>query len=176
MIELAKSNRARRGEEIYVMWTDGCFVEASAAAVVNSKNEADNEELFLQLLSKQATQGMFVSPNRSSTYAPTEMAKMPASKGVGKAALERAMLQLLDKGKIRVEERGPPSKRRQRLVAVEGGAPKGSGQRDLASQPVGVAEEPEPPSRGGLGAPGGYGGLEGTPVGRPSGVSFAGKS
>jgi RecA-family ATPase len=124
MIELAKSNRARRGEKIYVVWTDGRFVEASEATFVNLKNEADNDELFLQLLSKRTKQGMHVSSNRSSTYAPTAMAKMPASKGVGKAALERAMHRLLDMEKIRVEEYGPPSKLRHRLVTIERAVPK----------------------------------------------------
>jgi RecA-family ATPase len=176
VIELAKSNRARRGEKISVMWMDGRFIEASAEAVLNSKNEAENDELFLQLLSKLGKQGRSVSPNPSITYAPTAMAKMPPSKGVGKPALERAMHRLLDKGKIRVEETGPPSKRRHRLVAVAGSRSNGVANEDHASQEVGVSEEPGPPSRGGLGATGGYGGLEGTPVGRALGGSFAGNS
>jgi RecA-family ATPase len=178
MIELAKSNRARRGEKIYVVWTDGRFVEASAAAVVNSKNEAANEELFLQLLSKRAKQGMYVSSNRSSTYAPTAMAKVPASNGV--AALERAMHRLLDKGKIRAEEYGSPSRLRHRLVIIEAAGTEMDGQwgaaNDRARRALGEPEEPAADARGGLGATGGYGGLEGTPVGRPSGVGFAGKS
>jgi KaiC/GvpD/RAD55 family RecA-like ATPase len=175
-IELAKSNRARRGEKISVMWMDGRFVEASAEALLNTKNEAENDELFLELLSKLGKQGRSVSPNPSITYAPTAMAKMPASKGVGKPALERAMHRLLDKGKIRVEETGPPSKRRHRLVAVAGSRSNGEANEDHASQEVGVSEEPGPPSRGGLGATGGDGGLEGTPVGRALGGSFAGNS
>ena len=116
VIELAKSNRARRGEKIHMIWTDGRFVLASAAAIKNSKNEAEAEELFLQLLSKLDRQGMHVSVFRSPSYAPTILAKQPSSNGIGKASLEGAMHRLLDKGKIRDQTYGPPSKLRHRLV------------------------------------------------------------
>jgi len=116
VIELAKSNRARRGEKIHMAWEYGRFVVASPGARRNLKNEAEAEELFLQLLSKVTKQGMHVSPYRSNSYAPTVFAKLPASQGIGKAALEGAMLRLLDNGKIRNEAHGPPSKQRHRLV------------------------------------------------------------
>ena len=116
VIELAKSNRARRGEKIHVMWTDGCFVLAQTTIVENLKNNADAEELFLRLLLKATKQGMQVSPNRSITYAPTVLARLPGGKELGKAALENAMHRLLDKERIRVETVGPRSKLRHRLV------------------------------------------------------------
>ena len=97
VIELAKSNRARRGERIYVMWTEGRFVPVAPGVVENLSNEADAEGLFLQLLAKANKQNMQVSPNCSISYAPTVLARMPASKGIGKAALERAMHRLLEK-------------------------------------------------------------------------------
>jgi hypothetical protein len=57
-----------------------------------------------------------MSPNRSNNYAPIVLAKMPTSKGIGKSALERAMHRLIEKEAIRVEQFGPPSKLRQRIV------------------------------------------------------------
>jgi RecA-family ATPase len=122
VIELAKSNRARRGEKIYLMWTDGRFDAVTPGAARSSANEAEVEELFLTLLSKLNELGVHVSPYHSPSYAPTVFAKQPGSKGFGKAALERAMHRLLDKGKIRDETHGPPSKTRHRLV-IQGAAP-----------------------------------------------------
>jgi RecA-family ATPase len=153
MIELAKSNRARRGEQINVMWMDGCFVRVTPGAVENLTNAAQAEELFLRLLSKRNKQGMHVSPHRSASYAPTELAKDPGSKGFGKTALERAMHRLLDKGKIRVTSYGPPSRRTQRLeVNTE---PKSDGAAG-SIQPG--AREPGPPAPRRPGGPGGMGG------------------
>jgi RecA-family ATPase len=116
VIELAKSNRARRGEKIHMIWLDGSFVVTSAEIPVNLKIETEADERFLECLSKTTKQGINVSPHRSSSYAPTVFAKMPASRGIGKAALERAMNRLIDKGKIRDQPHGPPSKQRHRLV------------------------------------------------------------
>jgi RecA-family ATPase len=120
MIELAKSNRARRGEKIDVIWTEGRFVVVTPGDVKNTRNEAEAEELFLELLAKLDKQGMNVSPYRSNCYAPAVLAKQSSSKGIGKVALDRAMYRLLEKGKIRVDTHGPPSKRRHRLM-IEGG-------------------------------------------------------
>ena len=110
VIELAKSNRARRGEKIHMVWMEGRFVLASTGSVKNLKNETEAEELFLQLLAKSAKQGIHVSPYRSNCYAPTVLGKKPGSNGTGKAVLERAMHRLLDQGKIRDQTHGPPSK------------------------------------------------------------------
>jgi RecA-family ATPase len=109
-LELVKSNRARSGEKIHLVWCDGRFNAVTAEVAGRPPNTDEAEELFLQLLSKLHKQNRHVSPHRSPSYAPTVMAKMLGSKGIGKAALERAMLQLLDQGKIRVTERGPPSR------------------------------------------------------------------
>jgi AAA domain/Primase C terminal 1 (PriCT-1)/RepB DNA-primase from phage plasmid len=41
VIELAKSNRARRGEQVHMVWMEGRFVLASAGSVKNLKNETE---------------------------------------------------------------------------------------------------------------------------------------
>ena len=100
VIELAKSNRARRGEKIHMIWTDGRFVVTSGERPINSKIEMDADERFLECLAKTTKQRITVSPYRSPSYAPAIFAKMPASRDTGKAALERAMNRLIEKGII----------------------------------------------------------------------------
>ena len=80
------------------MWSDGRFVLVLPHDAVNMTNEAEADRLFLELLAKTNKRGMNVSPSRSITYAPTVLARMPAAKGIGKLALERAMHRLLDFG------------------------------------------------------------------------------
>ena len=122
VIELAKSNRARRGEKINLMWSDGRFVTVTPGLVENLTNETEAEGVFLRLLAKATGQGMNVSPYYSNTYAPSKLAKMPGAKGIGKASLERAMHRLIEKRGIRVEQFGPPSRLRHRIVIEPGGA------------------------------------------------------
>jgi RecA-family ATPase len=119
IIELAKSNRARRGEKIYLLWSEGRFIVTSPGAAQNASNETEVEEVFLSLLSRLSRQGVHVSAHRSPSYAPTVFAKQSRGRDFGKAALEGAMHRLIEKEKIRVVEHGPPSKRRHRLV-IEG--------------------------------------------------------
>ena len=120
VIELAKANRSRRGEKIHVFWNEGRFDVVTPSVAEILTNNAEAEELFLQLLSKLCKQGMHVSPHRSVSYAPAVMAKMPGSKGIGKVALERAMQLLLDQGKIRVKVHGPPSRQTRHLEVSAG--------------------------------------------------------
>src|SRR5262249_36329793 len=116
VLELAKSNRARRGEKIYLLWLDGRFIPVTPGAFEKSTNDAEADRLFMKLLATVNKQGMNISPNQSSNYGPTVLARLPAAKGIGKVALERAMFRLLEKGEIRAEPFCPPSKVRQRLV------------------------------------------------------------
>jgi RecA-family ATPase len=118
VLELAKSNRARRGEKVHMLWHDGLFVQIRPGTRTNSANDLYEEEIFLQLLRKFNGEGQRVSSSRSSTYAPTQFAKRPKGRELGKEALERAMTRLLDKGLIRVETEGSPSHLRRHLAPV----------------------------------------------------------
>jgi RecA-family ATPase len=75
-----------------------------------------DEDLFLRLLDQVTEQGRHVSANPSSTYAPTVFAKLQDANGVAKHRFERAMNNLLKTSRIRVEEDGPPSKKRSFLA------------------------------------------------------------
>jgi hypothetical protein len=76
---------------------------------------------------------------------------MLASKGIGKPALERAMLRLLEQGKIRVTEHGPPSRRTHHLeVCTDHNAIAGRGA--IGSQAPGLQPGARPvATQGGMG-------------------------
>ena len=123
VLELAKSNRARRGEKIHMRWWDGRFERTQPGWSGNPTNDQNAEEVFLQLLKKFDAEKLQVSNSRGPTYAPTEFVKRKVGKDIGKKALEGAMHRLLDRGVIRVEGHGPPSRRRHCLAIVETGKP-----------------------------------------------------
>lgn len=113
ILETMKANYGRTGEEIGLTWMGGVFVpDAPTREERNSKAE----RVFLSLLAELAKQGRKVSPKASSMYAPKVFAGLPGSEGVSKRAFQAAMEKLLSNGAIRVEEEGPPSKRRAFLV------------------------------------------------------------
>ncbi|OWY04698.1 hypothetical protein B6V75_00660 [Thioclava sp. F1Mire-8] len=113
ILETMKANYGRTGEEIGLTWMGGVFVpDAPTREERNSKAE----RVFLSLLAEHTKQGRKVSPKASSAYAPKVFAGLPGSEGVSKRAFQAAMEQLLSNGAIRVEEEGPPSKRRAFLV------------------------------------------------------------
>ena len=84
------------------------------------------ERLFLQLLDKFTAQGINVSPNSGSTYAPARFAEEREAKAakVSKAALKAAMGRLLDTNRIRNEPSpGRADGRSHRLVVVDTATP-----------------------------------------------------
>jgi hypothetical protein len=74
------------------------------------------EDTFLTLLGRFTRQGQRVSDKRGTTFAPAAFAEHSDAFGLTKHELSKAMQRLLDAGKIRVEEDGPPSHRRSKLV------------------------------------------------------------
>lgn len=114
-----KANYAAKGGELKLRWHEGAFVlddgKPSPAAGLLA-NHAD--KVFLRLLSAINGSGQNVSPNRSSSYAPTVMAKRPDRDGLSKKALEEAMHRSLAAGTAAVVTEGSPSRQRQRLVVV----------------------------------------------------------
>lgn len=115
-----KSNYGPRDSQILFRWEEGAFVEVDPSSPnpgLGLTNKV-HDETFLTLLSKLNRNGQSCSPNRSSTYAPTVMAKHPDGKATGKVKLEAAMHRLLDDGRIQVVTDGPPSKPRSRLMVT----------------------------------------------------------
>jgi len=114
-----KANRAAAGSQIVVRWCDGKFVRENDAARVDER-EREAERVFIDLLKQIEIEGRTVSHRSGPGYAPKEFASHPNANRIGKASFEKAMSQLLARGKIKIEESGPPSKRRARIALVGG--------------------------------------------------------
>ena len=99
-----------------------CTVERISAAYGEAytgiaENAAD--KLFLQLLADFTAQGRTVSAQRSSrTHAALQFAQTPAGKRFKRQGFEAAMERLFAAKRIRVEQVGPASKRKEVIVAV----------------------------------------------------------
>jgi len=119
VLELAKSNRARRGLKIELRWWEGSFVVA-APGVANAANDQYAEAVFLQLLDAFAAEGNNVSGKpRSPTYAPREFSKRPKGKDVGEKKFEAAMHRLFEKRVIKqVVDGAGTTRERGRIVRV----------------------------------------------------------
>ena len=112
-----KSNYGPDGEHVRVRWKDGVFVSLGTPSTIErAAAEQKADDVFLQLLRRFTQQGQRVTVKPGTSYAPVAFVGHPDSAGVSKQDLTRSMQRLLDAGKIRVEEDGPPSHRRSRLV------------------------------------------------------------
>jgi RecA-family ATPase len=124
VLQVMKANYASTGERITVRWTDGVFVaEDEHKPTFDLAAERRAIEVFLDLLDTYAKEGRPVSASPSATFAPTLFAADHRSRKASKVALQHAMNVLLEKGEIQVEEFGPPSKRRSRLVHASNALP-----------------------------------------------------
>ena len=122
VLKVMKANYAATGDEIRMRWEEGCFVHAQAERIEPGDEmgaAAKAERVFLHLLRWHDGRGIPVSAFKSPTYAPSMFVTHPQSEGLTKRRFEQAMTGLLDQRKIEVQEHGPPSKRRSRLVIVE---------------------------------------------------------
>lgn len=98
-------------------WRDGSFsVEHGAVNSIVALAQAEN--VFLNLLEQFTAQGRPPGPNYGPNYAPTQFASDPKGNGIGSKLFAQAMAALFSNGKLRVEERGPPSRRYKYLVAT----------------------------------------------------------
>jgi RecA-family ATPase len=116
-LEVRKNNYGPSGEVIRMRWQNGVFVPVSAPSSLDKlAAERQAEHTFLDLLDRFTHQGQKVSPYKGHNYAPSMFADHAGANGQGKRSLAEAMQRLLDAGTIRIEETGPPSKRRSQLV------------------------------------------------------------
>jgi RecA-family ATPase len=116
VLELAKANRARRGQKIELRWWEGCFVVLQPG-VTSTANDQFAEDVFLRALEKTTAVGQRVTNVKCQTYAPTVFVKMwPFAKDLGKDALDRAMNRLIAKGRVQIVTEGSASRQRSSLV------------------------------------------------------------
>lgn len=121
VLSTKKSNRSPTGGQIVLRWKDGKFERETQSAVnaADAAHHADN--VFLALLEQFIKEKRNVSPNKGLTYAPAQFQSHENAKGMTGSELTRAMNRLLQSGRIEVEDFGPPSKLRQRLVIANHG-------------------------------------------------------
>jgi RecA-family ATPase len=118
-LAVVKSNYGPIGETVRLRWQHGVFVPVPAGSTLDTiAADAKADQLFVALLERHTEQGQRVSTSTGTTYAPAKFAEHPDASGVTSKVFAKAMQRLLDAGKIRIEEDGPASRRRSRLVTV----------------------------------------------------------
>jgi RecA-family ATPase len=118
-LEARKNNYGPLAATTLLRWKDGVFVPANGSGpgfLDKLAAERRAEDVFATLLGRFNRQGQQVSSKKGPTYAPAVFAEHPDASGLTKSALAKAMQRLLDAEKIRIEEYGPESHRRSRLV------------------------------------------------------------
>ena len=112
-----KANYARTGAEIALTWQNGVFVaDAPVTGLDRVAASAKAERVFLRLLRDFTDQGRRVNHASGANYAPKLFSENAKSEGCTKRAFRTSMDALLHGGKIKIEQDGPPSKRRSFLA------------------------------------------------------------
>ena len=118
------SNYAKPGETIPLIVRDGIFVpeaiDPKTAKLRGPYRAQAVKNLFLDLLAQLKKEGRYVNntPTHPEFFAPRAFAPHPLNKklGANKKEFEKAMIELLAAGKIRLERVGPPSKSHRELA------------------------------------------------------------
>jgi len=122
-----KSNYAGIGDDIRMRWMNGEFtVEGSSAgggivaSIDRGNAETAAETAFLKCLLSATNQGRPISASRNATnFGPKLFLNFPEANGFRRQDLIWAMERLFAANRIRVEDRGSPSKPARRIVLVE---------------------------------------------------------
>ncbi len=118
-----KANYGRAGDERVLRWRKGVFVLDRVGRGDDLNAKAQDEAAFLDILADFARTGRRVSDKKSNAFAPAQFAQHPLAKGLSPARLNAAMHRLFAAHRIHNETSGPPSKRRERIVAGPPPAP-----------------------------------------------------
>jgi RecA-family ATPase len=119
-LSVRKTNYAAAGAMHTVRWQDGAYVPITGMSALDRiALERRSDETFIALLKRFTEQGQNVSTVTGTSYAPAHFAKHPDANGLSKKHLADAMQRLLDRGCIRIDLSGPPSRQRSRLVIAE---------------------------------------------------------
>lgn len=123
LLTTKKANYGKKGGETKLRWSEGVFVlddgaPSAATGLINKKAET----VFLSVLSKLLRQGQRLSPNPCATYAPKVISAHPDADGMDRKTLAAAQQRLLDRGVVKIIEKGPPS-RLYRLLVIAADEP-----------------------------------------------------
>ena len=117
VLECVKNNYAPPGSPVRLEWVDGLLtVEGTASPIQRAAQDAQADEKFLELLGRFTRLGIDVGPSTGQNYAPKVFAEASDSGGYTSRGFATIMHRLLHHGRVQIEEHGPPSKRRKRLV------------------------------------------------------------
>jgi RecA-family ATPase len=118
-LRFLKNQYGKLNKPMELQWFGGGVWVPSDVSAVEDRDKAI-DDLFLLLLRRANKDNRDVSPNKSSTWAPSLFAEQPEAKlaKIGSKVFNEAMERLLAAGKIQIEKWGPPSKPRYRLIVV----------------------------------------------------------
>jgi RecA-family ATPase len=119
-LEFKKNQYGPIGESIVLRYQGGLFLpEGGISSLDKVAKEQRADEVFLALLARYERESRNVSEKRTShNYAPANFCKEGEAKGLRKEHLEAAMRRLFERGKIRVEDYGRPSRPASRLTLI----------------------------------------------------------
>jgi RecA-family ATPase len=119
-LSLAKSNYGPADLKITVRWEDGVYVPVDGGTVTAEASRIRAIYWFKALLRRLSDQGRDVSHSAGKNYAPSIFAGLPEAteRRITSAEFKVAMEALFRLEQIKIDEHGPPSRRRSRLVLV----------------------------------------------------------
>lgn len=124
ILECVKNNYAPLGPPLRLEWIDGVLtVEGTASPHQRAAQDAQGDEKFLALLALHMRLGIDVGPSPGQNYAPKLFAEHAENGGYRRQAFAAIMQRLQLAGRVTVEEYGPQSRRRKRLVIAGQGGP-----------------------------------------------------
>ena len=125
VLEHVKSNYAPLAAPLRLEWVDGVLaIEGTAAPHQRAAQDALADGKFLELLAQHIQLGIDVGQSEGRNYAPKVFSASPDGGGFTSRGFATVMHRLLVTGRIEIEENGPPSKRRKRLVMAGQGRTK----------------------------------------------------
>jgi hypothetical protein len=118
-----KNNYGPANARVSIKWDKGIFVPAgSASSIERIAAESRVDEIFLRCLAIQIAAKRFVSPNRSSTYAPAIFERMREAEGLKAPAFVASMERLISARKIRMGMHGTGKHARSHIEVATGDA------------------------------------------------------
>ena len=117
-LDLAKSNRSRRGAKIMMRWRNGVFFVEDSDKACDALTLGKAKQVFLEVLRSCTDQGWNLSHQPGPSYAPKLIAAEARAEGLGKELLAKAMSALFAEKRLKVEPYGRPSRPSSRLVEV----------------------------------------------------------
>ncbi|MEO6022489.1 MAG: hypothetical protein ABIP64_05120, partial [Burkholderiales bacterium] len=119
-LKTKKANYGPSGKEIRLRWDRGVFKVHTEGQSLNAlATESKADLTFIDLLLSYTAEGRPVGATPGHSYAPAIFAADRRAGGITKRAFTEAMNRLFKSCQIRIEESGPPSKRRKHLIVAK---------------------------------------------------------